>query len=304
MKQIIFLFSIVLLMLSCGSGTEDSNANELPDDSASLRIAVMPTLDCLPLYLADERGFFEQAGLDASLFFYTAQMDCDTAIERGRVNAVVTDLVRAQRMMDNGQDLQLITSTDAYWQLVSGRKARIKQLKQLDNKMMAMTRFSATHLLSEKAIDSARVDSERVFCIQINDLDIRLNMLHTDIMDAMWLPEPQATDARNIKAHVLLDTRQMDYQLGVIVFRKRAATERQVKAFERAYNQACDSLNENGLMTYADIIREKCHATIQTIDSLPPMQFSHVKLPREADIKRATEWLHKQQKEKTNDEKR
>jgi N-acetylglucosamine kinase-like BadF-type ATPase len=57
-------------------------------------------------------------------------------------------------------------------------------------------------------------------------------------------------------------------------------------------------------MTYADIIREKCHATIQTIDSLPPMQFSHVKLPREADIKRATEWLHKQQKEKTNDEKR
>ena len=64
-------------------------------DRASLKIGVMPTLDCLPVYLAYEDSIFLKQGVTVHLYRYNAQMDCDTAIARGRVEGTVTDLVRA-----------------------------------------------------------------------------------------------------------------------------------------------------------------------------------------------------------------
>ncbi len=292
MKQFIALLFTILLIASCGgSGGDAPVQEEIPHDSVQLRIAVMPTLDCMPLYLASSRGFFEENSVSVLLLPYDAQMDCDTAIERGHANAVVTDLVRAQRLKESGMPLQYISATDIYWQLLTKHSARIKEPRQLDDKMLAMTRFSATHLLSDEVVDSARLKPERVFRIQVNDLNVRLGMLGADIMDALLLPEPQATAARNLKARVLYDTRKSDERLGVIAFIDRAATPQQVKAFTAAYNKACDSLNMMGFPEYRDLIARYCHAQKETIDSLPHIHYHHVAAPREADIKRADEWL-------------
>ena len=292
MKQLITLFFILSLILSCGDSSGSGQpVQEVPDDSAQLRIAVMPTLDCLPIFLAEAHGFFEKNGIDVALLPFQAQMDCDTAFERGHANSIVTDLVRAERMQENGVQLKYITSTELSWQLLTNRTARIKQLRQLDDKMLAMTRFSATHMLSDIAVDSTGLKPERVFRIQVNDINVRLGMLSAGIMDALFLPEPQATAARNQEAVVLLDTRKMDYRLGVIAFNTKAATTRQVEAFQKAYNMACDSLNELGRWEYKDLIMKYCDVQKSTIDSLPAIHFHEVAQPRQMDIQRAKDWL-------------
>ncbi|MBQ9671444.1 MAG: ABC transporter substrate-binding protein [Prevotella sp.] len=299
MKKILVLLSALLFLMSCGQSTPQGIKEEMPDDTVQLRIAILPTLDCLPICLADAHGFFEQYGLDVDVLPYQAQMDCDTAIERGWANGIVTDLVRAQRMKDNGLQLEYITATEASWQLLTNPTARIKQLRQLDDKMLAMTRFSATHLLSDKAVDSVRLKPERVFRIQVNDVNVRLGMLSAGIMDALLLPEPQATAARNQNALKLLDTHQLDYRMGVVAFSSRAATARQVEAFKKAYDMACDSINELGVHKYQDLIMKCCRVQQSTIDSLPPVIFRHSSNPRAVDIKRATDWL-KMKKEPAN----
>ncbi|MBQ8157784.1 MAG: ABC transporter substrate-binding protein [Prevotella sp.] len=303
MKQFIIFFSVFSLLVSCGGNAERQFSDDVqPDDSAQLRIAVMPTLDCLPLYVADACGIFEENGLDVSLLPYTAQMDCDTAFERGRANAVVSDLVRTEMMKDKGLDLRYVTATDASWQLLTNYTSRIKQLKQLDDKMLAMTRFSATHYLSDKAVDSAHLKTARVFRIQVNDVGVRLGMLQTGIMDALLLPEPQATAARNEKALVLMDTRQIDYRLGVVAFSRRAATERQLSAFKKSYDLACDSINDQGVKYYSNLIIKRCGVDRATVDSLPDIQFNHSQEPRKVDIERAAAWLKLQKGKKDVDE--
>ena len=292
MKQIIaFLFALSLVWACDNAEGLKYVSDVLPDDSAQLRIAVMLTLDCLPIYVADESGFFENEGIDVSIFPYNAQMDCDTAIERGRVNVVVSDLVRIENLRQRGLALKDVTSTDLSWQLLSGRQARIKHLKQLDDKMVAMTRFSATHLLSDKVVDSVKLQTERVFRIQVNSIPVRMGMLEAGIMDALFLPEPWASAARNKQAEVLMDTRTMDLRLGVVAFKERAATNHQLTAFCKAYNQACDSINERGLQYYSKLIEKRCGVNEETVDSLPDCQFSHTEAPRETDKAVAIEWL-------------
>lgn len=292
------LLIVLSLLTACDQGKEttDGSSTSSGVDTSIIQIAVLPTLDCIPLVLAKEHGLFKQQGIEVGLREYQAQMDCDTAFERGHVQAMMTDLIRAERLRENDCELEYATQTNASWQLLTNRTARIKQLKQLDDKMLSMTRFSATDLLGDIAVDSAKLKQERVFRIQINDVAVRLNMLETGIMDAMFLPEPQATAARNMHAHVLLDTRNMNLQLGVMAIRKNSIPMDKLELLLKAYHEACDSLNHYGLHAYGYLIKEWCNIDQTTIDSLPQdFAYPVVSMPEEKHVKLVQEWLKKKQ---------
>ena len=242
----------VLLMVACGQSyeetkriTREQRREAFRRDSAALKIAVMPTLDCLPLFVAQQYELFDSVEGGVRLKFYMAQMDCDTAIQRGRVEGVVTDLVRAMRIDQQGVKMRYVAATNAYWQLVTNRNARIKQLKQLDDKMVAMTRYSATDLLTDCARDSVKLAAERFYKVQINDLNVRVQMLMNNEIDALWLPEPQATQARIMKHSLVLDSRNVSLNLGIMAFRekemRRQARAKQlallIKAFPFIFNK-------------------------------------------------------------------
>ena len=248
----------------------------------------MPTLDCLPVYLAYEDSIFLKQGVTVHLYRYNAQMDCDTAIARKRVEGTVTDLVRAARLQKQGTQLFYPVSTNLYWQLITNRKARISELKQLSDKMIAMTRHSATDYLSTLVIDSVKTKYD-VYRVQINDLNIRLRMLLNNEMDAAWMPEPYATQARMAKHVALADSRDKNLQLGVIAFRSKLKTEprrkNQIDRFVKAYDIAVDSINKNGVQHYAALLTKYYGIDAQTVSNLPKLKYSHAMEPRQRDLK-------------------
>ncbi len=259
-------------------------------DRAALKIAVMPTLDCLPIYLAYEDSMFLKQGVCVHFRIYNAQMDCDTAIARGRVEGSMTDLIRGAMLEKKGVALTYPVSTNLHWQLIANKKARISQLKQLSDKMIAMTRFSATDYLADLAVDSGKPKFE-VYRVQINDVNLRLRMLLNNEMDAMLLPEPHATKARICQHTVLLDSRDQNLQLGAIAFSKKAMTgslrQQQLKKFLRAYDMAVDSINKNGVAKYSDILKKYCGCDEPTIQHLPRQKYEHAMEPRKRDLELA-----------------
>ena len=267
------------------------------EDSAALKIAVMPTLDCLPVFVAKDHQLFDTA-VDIRLKQFTAQMDVDTAFQRSRVEGGFTDLVRAERMIKEGLPLRYVAATNAYWLLITNRQQRMTSLKHLDDKMLAMTRYSVTDMLGDLAVDSAKLKTERVFRIQINDVNVRLKMLENNEMDALLLTEPQATQALQGKHKVLLDTRKLDMQMGVLAFRTKDMDDknrqRQMEVFLKGYNDACDSINKYGVRHYADVIRKYYTVSEAALKALPDsLGYQHAAAPREKDVDRAKAWLGK-----------
>ena len=305
MKKIILMMACLLLLAACGQSYEETKRvtrqqrrEAMQKDSAALKIAVMPTLDCLPMYVAAYHELFDTLRGGVRLKFYTAQMDCDTALERGRVEGAISDLVRAIRMDRRGTKIRYVAATNTSWQLVTNRNARIHQLKQLDDKMIAMTRFSATDMLTDRVTDSVKLKAERVFKVQINDVNVRLLMLQNNEMDALWLTEPQATVARLLKNSVIYDTQKEDIWLGVLAFRekemRRQARSMQLDLFINAYNQACDSINKYGVRHYRNILVECYKLKPNMVDSLPKnIKYVHARGPREKDVELAEKWLKK-----------
>lgn len=291
------LLACCILVTSCGQSYEErTQMNKAKqkaiakEDSAALKIATTPTMDCLPLFIAYEDSAFQAHGLDVHLRARTSQLDGDTLLEGGYVEAAVTDLIRAERMKKRGTSLRYVTTTNAYWQFITNRLSRVKDLKQMSDKLVAMTRYSVTDYLTTLAIDSVK-PKEDVYRVQINDVNIRLKMLLNNELDAAILTEPQAALARQRMNPVLMDSRDKDFWPGVIVFREQALKDvkrrEQLKKFVEIYNAQCDSINKNGVRHYAKIIEKYMNVGSQAQSALPNLKYKHAVPPRQKDIDRA-----------------
>lgn len=294
--MVLALLACMLAMVGCDN-TQQRQAMSKAEkarldsiDKASLKVGVMPTLDCLPVFVAKDYDLFDTLGVTVHLKGYTSQMDCDTALERERVEGSITDLVRAGVLVKRGTALRYPIATNTYWQLITNRRSRISELKQLSDKMIAVTRNSATDYLANLAIDSAKTKYD-VYRVQINDVKIRLKMLLNNEMDAVLLTEPQATKARVEKHPVLMDSRDKNLHFGVFAFRekalKTAERQRQLALFLKAYDMAVDSINKHGCAYYADLLKKYCDVDTATVKALPKLRFQHAAQPRQSDINKA-----------------
>ena len=289
MKNLLLYILVAAFIASCGNSVEEQKRLSRVErqrlqreDSLALKFAVLPTADCMPLFLAKEKRMFDTLGVDVRLRCFNAQMDCDTAFAGCSVEGIVTDIVRAKHLIDQGTPISFVSTTNAYWQLIANRKARLKEIKQFGDKMIAMTRYSATDYLCNRVLDGVKTSSV-VFRIQVNDVNIRLNMLLNNEMDGAWLAEPLATTARLAGNHVVVDSRDIRKGLGVIAVRQDKTADKwrqkQLAAFTKAYNAACDSLNTYGMGHYKDVLRKYYKVDNRTIASLPKLQFSHISKP-------------------------
>jgi NitT/TauT family transport system substrate-binding protein len=207
-----------------------------------------------------------------------------------------TDVVRAERLIHEGTPLHYVTTTGLGWQLLTAKTARIRKLEQLDDKMLAMTRYSATDLLSDVVIDSAKLDRDRFFKIQVNDVYVRLKMLIGHEIDAALLTEPQASQARLARHKLLLDSRDLSWRLGLIAFREKdlkdSTRQHQLEVFKKGYDMACDSLTRYGIGHFRQWVLKYYKMTDKEIDSLSTsLKFSRMSPPAEADVERARKFL-------------
>ena len=92
MKRINYLLILaVLTFVSCGKSDKElqaeRQAQKLAEREAyqkAYKIAVMPTMDCLPAYLLKDSLLYDTAKVDIRLCWFNAQMDCDTADDWGK----------------------------------------------------------------------------------------------------------------------------------------------------------------------------------------------------------------------------
>ena len=301
MKRVSYLLFLTILMLvSCGKSAEQQASEqqakkkaELAKYQAAFKVAVMPTLDCLPAHLLKDSLLYDTAKVDIRLKEYNAQMDCDTAMIRHRVQAAFSDLVRTERLKRRKKVLMhYLTSTNASWKLIADRQSKVMKLAQLSDKILAMTRFSATDLFTDKVLKKAE-PKYKVFRAQINDVFVRLKMLANHEIDAYWFQEPQATVAMQGDNILLYDTSESGISLGVLAIMDNEDRSSQETAFAEAYNKAIELINERGVKYYAALIKKYMGLTDAQVNALPTIKYTKTERPRQVDLLKAMDYVAK-----------
>ncbi len=188
-----FILSTLLILATLAACTqkasEISPEEQAARDRLALQVAVMPTTDCLPLYLAAECGIADSLGLEMRLRTYMAQMDVDTALQKGRVTVAYSDLIRALRLVDK-TPLKAIMKGETSMSLVAVKGNRVNKIHQMKERMVAISRLSTSDYWCDQMLDSAFMLKEDLYRPQVHDIQLRTEMLRTNLVDAAILPEP------------------------------------------------------------------------------------------------------------------
>ena len=252
----------------------------------AFKVGVMPTMDCLPIFLLKDSALYNPDDIDIRLKEYTSQRDCDTAMINGRVQAAVTDLVQAEYLKEEKSAvLDYMTETNATWQLMATPASGIKQVEDLGDKVIGLAFNSVTQYLTIQVISSHSIKN-RTYGSQINDIFIRMQMLRNKQLDAVWTSEPQTTQAKILGNKEIYNSTKQDFTPGAIVFVNAPKVEKR-QAFEDAYNKAVDMINKHPIQYFAPLIRKYMRVDDKVISALPNMVYKRVTPPRRRDIIKA-----------------
>lgn len=299
MKRINYLLILaVLTLVSCGKSDKElqaeRQAQKLAEREAyqkAYKIAVMPTMDCLPAYLLKDSLLYDTAKVDIRLCRFNAQMDCDTAMIGGNVQAAFSDLVRTERLKHRNKVLMhYLTDTNLKWQLIADKDSKLKQLSDLSDKIVAMTRFSGTDLLTDMAVKKAK-PKYQVFRVQVNDVLVRLAMLQNHEIDAYWFAEPQITKALAADNNSLFNSEDAGVHLGVVAIMDKVRRQDEEAAFAEAYDKAVEQINKNGVKYYSALIQKYMKVDESVVRALPNIKYTKIGPPRKADLLMARNFL-------------
>ncbi|QUB67386.1 ABC transporter substrate-binding protein [Prevotella melaninogenica] len=299
MKRINYLLILaVLTLVSCGKSDKELQAERQAQKVAereayqkAYKIAVMPTMDCLPAYLLKDSLLYDTAKVDIRLCMFNAQMDCDTAMIGGSVQAAFSDLVRTERLKHRNKMLMhYLTDTNLNWQLIADKDSKLKQLSDLSDKIVAMTRFSGTDLLTDMAVKKAKPKSQ-VFRVQVNDVLVRLAMLQNHEIDAYWFAEPQITKALSADNNSLFNSEDAGVHLGVVAIMDKVRRQDEEAAFAAAYDKAVEQINKNGVKYYSALIQKYMKVDESVVRALPDIKYTKIGPPRKANLLMARNFL-------------
>lgn len=305
MKKVFLLLISALTLAGCNHHPEKTDTQAASSkDSTALHVALMPTVDCLPFYLAEQQGIYDSLQANIVIENFMAQMDCDTAFCRKHVEVTYTDLVRASLLQSKDTALNVIMRTDGGHELISAFSKRIKSPKQLKEKMVAMARHSVTDLLCDEIVSKGGFGTDELYKPQINDIALRASMVENATIDAAFLPEPYATQARIRKNRCIYSTRKENIHMMAMMASWQALKDPRkaelVRKLIQGYDIAVDKLKSKNYQDSARNLLKTFGIRQHTLDSLRLPKYHKASAPDAGQVQKAIQWLKSKELIKNN----
>ena len=289
-----------IMLASCSQRQEATqfDADSTGIDTTVLRVAVMPAINCLPVFYAERTGLADSLGLEMELLRYQAQMDIDTAITFGHADIAYTDLIRIAKLNKAKVTLSAFASCDEPISLISLKTKRVKQVNQMKEQMIAVSRLSATDYWCDRLLDSTRTSYDDIYRPQVNDVWLRAEMLRQGLIDAAIVGEPFATWMTMLGHKRLFRSNGKKPRLYAWAACS-SATKKKQQAFLNLLDSAAVRLADD---SQAALLRNILKHDYQ----LPPALADTLELPpltrtsdiRQSDTEEAEKWLKKREKGK------
>ncbi len=219
--------------------------------SAPLRIGLMPAVNSAPLIVAEELGYFQRAGLRVELTLFQDQLTRETALQTGRIDGTISDLINAIAARASGLDVRVVSSTEGVFALLGAPRGGLRTLEDWKGRSRVRTGLiesSIVAFLTEKMLRRGGVDPATIELVTTVQVPVRMELLLSGRIDAACLPEPMASVAVQRGAVRIADTTSLATTPGVLLFTGRAVSERgrEIRTLLAACDLAAADLNSSG----------------------------------------------------------
>ena len=291
------LLLFVMLLLSVGMPALAQDEMAAPD----LRIGALPVLNMVPLYVAQQAGYFDEAGVVVEIVDYASGADAQAAVIAGEIDGFQADLVSALKVNAGGGDVHVVRHVGItnipFISIVAGRDSGIESMEELAGGRIGLSLNTIIQYMTDTLLASAGVDAAGVEYVDVPGIWDRTQRLVDGEISAATLPELYATSALQYGGKVLIDDAAVDYVPESLNIRAETLAEKgeAVRAFLAAYERAVDTINamEGDASAYLAFLESGGGHTLTSAFSalitVAPI-FSRARVPSEAEFSAVRDW--------------
>jgi NitT/TauT family transport system substrate-binding protein len=285
------LFSMLLLTLSltaCGG-------ESAPE---TLKVAVLPILDALPMHVALEKGYFSEQNLEVELVPVNSGPDRDQLMQAGQVDAMINELVSVIFYNQNETQVVVVrfartaTDTSPVFRILAAADKGIESVEDLAGVEIGISEGTVIAYTTDRILENAGLSPEEIATVAVPRIPDRLNLLQSGELSAANLPDPVASLAiLNGAVPIIDDSSLPEVGTSVISFSVATIEEKPnaVSRFLAALERAVEDLNQDPSQ-FMGLLAEKGLVPPPLLEGYQLPSYVTASVPSEAQWQDALDW--------------
>lgn len=292
MRKIIAAFFLAASLI-VSSGCAEEPAASKQAELGALTIGLMPDVDSIPFIIAQEKGFFAEAGLKVDIKPFKSAMDRDSALQSGSLDGAVSDMLAVAFAKAGGFDVKITSLTSGSYKMIAGKQQDVDSVQALRDKEIAVSKNTIIEYVTDRILSASRIDEGDVQKVVIPQIPARLEMLQNGKLTAATLPEPMASIALGSGGKLLSSSDKLGVNPGILMFTDRAIADKraEIAAMYKAYNKAVDYLEKEPQESYIDILIEKGGFPPAVRGALVLPEYKRAQRPKAEDLDACMRWM-------------
>lgn len=207
------LLAGLLLVGGCSAKDAEQPAQTTPTTQATaapIKIGTLATQDSLPLWVAEEKGYFAKAGIDSvEIVPFQSAMELQTAFAAGAIDAMMTDIMVAANLTAAGNKVVLpmtmlgATTEQGRFAIVAAPGQKFGSMADLKGVPVGTASVTITEYVLDKLMEEAGVAAADVKKEEVDKMPVRFQLLMSGKLKAASLPEPFVSLAEKQGAQVV-----------------------------------------------------------------------------------------------------
>src|SRR5919109_2751709 len=237
-KRIAFiLLSLILAISACA-----------PQPAArTLKIAVLPIIDTLPMYVAQQEGLFAKHGVDVEFVPVASAPERDQLLAAGGADGTINETLAVMLFNKEKVQMQVVryalrpTEGNGHFFILASAQSGISAIDGLKGVEIGVSQGTVIEYVTERLLQADGFSSDEIKTVAVPKIPDRMALLASGELNAGVMPDPLASLVVSQGGVIVADdSSHPEYGFSVISFRKDVidADPEVVKAFLVAIEEA------------------------------------------------------------------
>ncbi len=268
-------------------------------EDGKLKVALIPVLDTIPIFIAQQNGYFADQGIQVETIPVKSPQERDVFIQTGQADGILTDLQGVGLLNKDAVKVKAVYTSrrpfpDApLFRVLASPKANIAGPADLKGVPIGISNNTIIEYLTDRILTAEGLTPAEIAKIEVGAITVRFEQLMNGNIQAAVLPDPLAQGAIAAGAKLVAD--DINYATlsqSVLVFTSDTlkAKPDTVKKFIVAWEKAVNELNANP-QNYRSVLIEQGRVPQSIQDSYQMPPFPGRGVPTEAEVADVVAWL-------------
>lgn len=269
-----------------------------PQNAGPLKVAVLPIIDTLPMYVAETEGLFAKHGVTIELIPVASAPERDQLLAASQADGTINETLSV--MLFNKESVQMqavryaLRPAEGYGHffILASGKSGITDVQGLKGVEIGVSQGTVIEYVTERLLQAEGLTADEIKTIAVPKIPDRMVLLGSGELAAGVLPDPLASLAMSQGAvKVLDDSARPEYGFSVYSFRKDVVDTKPkaVSAFLAAIEEAVELINANPTK-YTSLLSDKGLVPAPLLETFKVPPFPAGNVPTEGEWKDALSW--------------